>query len=96
MFINSFLEKILIFLRYRLSLFNRKTIGGGNLITSNPKECNRLILEALQSGGPFMVARFGSTEMHLIANYLNVKNNPHSYLNYILGKQEQWCGVEQK
>lgn len=90
MFMNSFLEKILISLRYRLSLFNRKQLGGGNLITSNPKECNRLILEALQSGGPFMVARFGSTEMHLIANYLNVKNNPHSYLNYILGKQEQW------
>ncbi len=28
MYINSFLEKILISLRYRLSLFNRKQWGG--------------------------------------------------------------------
>ena len=57
---------------------------------NNQEECNREIMEALHSDRPFMVARFGSTEMNAIANYIGVRDNPHSVWRYLIGDITEW------
>lgn len=57
---------------------------------NNKEECQREIMEALNSDRPFMVARFGSTEMNAIANYIGVRDNPHSVWRYLIGDITEW------
>lgn len=57
---------------------------------NNKEECQREIMEALNSDRPFMVARFGSTEMNAIANYIGVRDNPHSVWRYLKGDITEW------
>lgn len=56
----------------------------------NKKACNKDISDAILAGKPYMVARFGSTELNAITNYLGVKNNPHSIMQYIRGDINEW------
>lgn len=58
--------------------------------TDNMEECNTLIKNAIEGNEPFMVARLGSTEMNAVANYVGVRDNPHSALKYIKGEINEW------
>ncbi|MDP5231637.1 MAG: hypothetical protein NWQ38_14695 [Cellulophaga sp.] len=50
----------------------------------------QLILDALESPEPCMIARFGGFELSTLVNYLGVTNEHKSILNYIKGKEPDW------
>ncbi len=54
------------------------------------KKIQQMMIHLLQSSQPCMIARFGSTELLAITNYLGIKNNPHSPLKYIKGEIAEW------
>lgn len=56
----------------------------------DPDKASELIYNLLASGKPCMIARYGSTEMFAITNYLGVTAKHHSVWKYILGKQSAW------
>jgi hypothetical protein len=49
-----------------------------------------MISDLLVSGKPFMVARFGSTELNLIANYIGVSSGRRPVWNLIRGRAPEW------
>lgn len=57
---------------------------------NNPNIVSQLIYSKLISDKPCMIARFGSTELSALINYLGVNSPTHSYLKYIQGKQPEW------
>lgn len=57
---------------------------------TDPDEASKVIYDLLASGKPCMIARYGSTEMLAITNYLGVTAKHHSVLKYIQGKQFAW------
>lgn len=44
----------------------------------------------LEGNTPCMVARYGSTELACISNYLSITNKKHSVWNFITGKEAEW------
>lgn len=56
----------------------------------NRDECQKMIMDALENGKPYMVARMGSTEMNALANYVGVRDNPHNPWKYIKGEINEW------
>lgn len=60
----------------------------------DPDKASELIYNLLSSGKPCMVARYGSTEMFAITNYLGVTEKKHSVWKYIQGKQSAWWWEE--
>lgn len=65
----------------------------------NPDEASDYIYNALAEGIPCMIARYGSTELNALMNYIGVERLPHNPLRYVLNKQPQWWwnekGLEQ-
>jgi hypothetical protein len=57
---------------------------------SNKEYANDLIYKQLMNKEPCMIARFGSTEMNCIVNYLGVKNKNKNYLGFIKGDILEW------
>lgn len=57
---------------------------------TDPDKVSELIYNLLASGKPCMIARYGSTEMFAITNYLGVTARHHSAWKYIQGKQFAW------
>lgn len=57
---------------------------------SNPDTVSRLIYNKLIDEQPCMIARFGSTELSALVNYLGVNSSTHSYIKYIQGQQSEW------
>lgn len=53
-------------------------------------QASELIYDLLVSGKPCMVARFGSTELLALTNYLGVVEKHHSIGKYVQGKQFPW------
>lgn len=51
---------------------------------------SKMIYDALLSTKPRMIARFGSTELTCLANYIGVKKEKGQYLNFITGKSNPW------
>lgn len=70
-------------------LFGSKSSTYDRGIT-DPDKASELIYNLLASGKPCMIARYGSTEMFAITNYLGVTVKHHSAWNYIQGKQSAW------
>lgn len=70
-------------------LFGSKSSTYDRGIT-NPDKASELIYNLLASGKPCMIARYGSTEMFAIINYLGVTAKHHSVWKYIQGKQSAW------
>ena len=70
-------------------LFGSKSSTYDRGIT-DPDKASELIYNLLASGKPCMIARYGSTEMFAITNYLGVIAKHHSVLKYIQGKQFAW------
>lgn len=60
----------------------------------NPDIASSIIYDALMSKSPCMIARFGSTELICLKNYLGVKNSNRKYLDYIKGNAQAWWWEE--
>lgn len=56
----------------------------------NPNLASDLIFKQLVSDKPCMIARFGSTELACLSNYIGVKEQQGQYVDYILGKTNPW------
>ena len=69
--------------------FASKAVGYDRGIT-DPDKASELIYNLLASGKPCMIARYGSTEMFAITNYLGVTAKHHSAWKYIQGRQFAW------
>ncbi len=87
---NKFFVLILKFLRklyakalggYKIPLLNREM---------NPDKASEMIYNLLASDKPCMIARYGSTELAALVNYLGVTNSNHSVWKYIKGEQPDW------
>ncbi|MET7030077.1 GT-D fold domain-containing protein [Sediminicola luteus] len=57
---------------------------------SNKEYANQLIYDTLMADKPCMVARFGSTEMAALANYIGVKRKNQNKKEFITGKSLKW------
>ncbi len=57
---------------------------------SNKKYANDLIYHYLSDDKPCMIARFGSTEMLCLTNYVGVKRQNKNYLSFIRGESLPW------
>lgn len=67
-----------------------KIFRTGPTCIQDPDTASLIIYNALISNQPCMIARFGSTEMGCICNYLGVKKDKGKYLKYIKGKANSW------
>lgn len=56
----------------------------------NPDKASEMIYKLLASNEPCMIARFGSTELSALVNYLGVNSSKHSIIDFIKGKQPEW------
>lgn len=56
----------------------------------DPDVASKLIYDMLMEDKPCMIARFGSTELATMVNYLGVKQADKSVINYISGKSNAW------
>ncbi len=57
---------------------------------TNPDLAADIIYEVLSDDKPRMIARFGSTEMVCLLNYLGVKNQGKKYVDFIKGNAQPW------
>lgn len=71
-----------------------KTFGGYQLPPlqreEDPDKASEMIYNLLSDDKPCMIARFGSTEMSAIINYLGVNSPQHSIWKFIKGQQPEW------
>lgn len=70
-----------LFDSYKLPILQRE---------ENPDKASEMIYKLLSSDKPCMIARFGSTELSAITNYLGVNSKKHSVLKFIKGEQPEW------
>lgn len=56
----------------------------------DPDKVSAILLDALESPKPSMIARFGSTELSCLANYLGVIRGRASVADFLLGRGQQW------
>lgn len=51
---------------------------------------SKKIYDALNDDEPCMIARFGSTELTCLGNYIGVKQNNNNYFKFITGRVKRW------
>lgn len=56
----------------------------------DPENASKLICDLLSSDKPCMIARFGSTELSAVVNYLGITAKEHSVWRFIRGEQPEW------
>ena len=56
----------------------------------DPDKASEMIYNLLMQDKPCMIARFGSTELSALVNYLVVNAPKHSVIKYIKGEQPEW------
>lgn len=61
-----------------------------SLTLQSPDEVSEYIYRLLISDKPCMVARYGSTELLAICNFLGILSKKHSWWKFVTGKQLQW------
>jgi hypothetical protein len=59
-----------------------------------PDKASQIIYDALISDQPCMIARFGSTELTCLINYIGVHQERRQFLNYIKGISSSWWWEE--
>lgn len=83
-----------IFLLKALRKLYLRFIGGHTLPAiqknENVEEVSDLIYNLLSSNKPCMIARFGSTELATIVNYIGTTSTNHSIIKFIKGSQLEW------
>ncbi len=71
-----------------------KTIGSKvlnkTICDRDPDSASQKIYNALMEDKPCMIARFGSTELTCLVNFLSVKDKKKKYLAYIKGNVQPW------
>ncbi len=72
------------------TLFGIKSLDSKKDVICYPQEASDVIYNTLLLPQPCMVARFGSTEMNIILNYLSIREKKHSWLKYITGETYDW------
>lgn len=72
-----------------LTLFNAKKDSKPECI-NNADVVSQIIYEALMADKPCMIARFGSTELTCLSNYVGVQQEKSQFVNYITGKTNPW------
>ncbi len=73
--------------------FAKKYIINEDIINT-PNTASYLIYDALISAKPCMIARFGSTELTCLLNYLGVNSFSKHYISYIKGNTPPWWWEE--
>jgi len=56
----------------------------------DPDKAAQFIYDALMSEQPCMIARFGSTEMACLTNYIGITQQKNRFLGYIKGESKPW------
>lgn len=84
-----------IFLLKALRKLYLRYIGGGDTLPAlqkndNVEEISDLIYNILSSNQPCMIARFGSTELATIVNYIGITSTSHSIIKFIKGSHPEW------
>ena len=59
-----------------------------------PDTTSELIRSKIHEGAPYMISRFGSTELSCILNYLSVTADRKQRISYMLGKSSAWWWQE--
>lgn len=57
---------------------------------NDPEKASQIIYQALMSPQPCMIARFGSTELSCLANYVGVTQQKNRFLDYVKGLSQPW------
>lgn len=60
----------------------------------DPGRASSIVLDALSSDQPYMIARFGSTELMALINYMGVESKDRDLLGYIRGRKPAWWWEE--
>lgn len=88
---NRFCELILKGLRRKVvPLFYNQPRIKRTSIPFDLEGTNKVIYDAIIKGDSFMMARFGAVEMGALANYVGVRDNPHSVVKYLKGEINEW------
>lgn len=61
-----------------------------NDVVQSPEVASELIYKQLLGGNPCMIARFGSTELSCIQNYLSIVYNKNKVFSYVAGRILPW------
>jgi len=82
-------------------LFVKSVVRKDSVFTiceQNPDKASQIIYDTLQSDKPCMIARFGSTELKLIANYIGVKriSGESNAISFIKGQSLAWWWEKKK
>lgn len=81
------------FIAKSLSKIAKRFLASDKIIINrekNPDVISQMIQELLDHNNPVMIARFGSTELMCMVNYLGVKQGRPNILRYIQGKEPDW------
>ncbi|MRX63335.1 hypothetical protein [Maribacter luteus] len=86
------MKKILKGLKHLYTIITGKPAEEGRnwKLFSNKEYANELMYKTLMADGPCMIARYGSTEMGNLINYIGVKKNNRSKKDFITGKSLKW------
>jgi len=88
------MNNLSIFALKTLRKLYAKAFGGYQLLPiqreKDPDKASEMIYNLLMSDKPCMIARFGSTELSALVNYLGVNSKHHSIVKYIKGEQPEW------
>ena len=88
------MHKIIIFILKALRKIYAKTIGVQTLqkpiCDHDPDSVSLKIYNTLMADEPCMIARFGSTELTCLINYIGVNNQIKNYIKYIKGNAPPW------
>ncbi|WP_077919129.1 hypothetical protein [Spirosoma sp. 209] len=89
---NEFSTNVLKGLRKLYTTVKPGSVASGRnwKMFSNKEYANELIYEALTDSKPRMIARFGSTEMLCLTNYVGIKQHNTNWLDFIQGKSLPW------
>jgi hypothetical protein len=71
------------------TIFNSKKEAKPDCIQA-AELASKIIYDALMSDQPCMIARFGSTELSCLINYIGVTQDKNKYVQYIQGKTQRW------
>lgn len=86
----DFFYKTLLLLRKGLNSIRKPAYSCAiNVDVNNPDEASNLISQKISEGKPLMIARYGSTELATVGNYLGVKST-NKIGDFITGKIPQW------
>lgn len=90
----SLSQKILMFLHITYCTYIQREYWSirklSNQIEYDTNKISEIIYNTLCKDSPCMIARFGSIEQTIIANYMSMKEEKRNILSCITGKQQYW------